>query len=337
MSKPVHPETAPAGTRFLHSLDAERSRLIPGDALDHQPLTRAAGGITLELPDLRAGDLIVPSFASLTRAPYRFRFRLALDGGTVTLGAVPSRALDGHHLRRVYGPGEAQLDSALVSRATSGARLRLEAPAHALDAPCWISVAVRPARQTLTSTAVTPAIAQQLPPPPPISQMLWPDPPGAQGWGPRICSPTATTMALQASGYAVDWQAFVRASRDRATGLFGVWPLAIYQASRAGALGTATCFSSWAEVLPWLEAGFYIVASIRYATGALPNAPQPSSGGHLVLLYGVDGDEVLVNDPAAPDGNSVPRRYASDAFARAWFAQRGAAYLFLPARRAGRA
>ena len=67
--------------------------------------------------------------------------------------------------------------------------------------------------------------------------------------------------------------------------------------------------------------------SIRFQAGELPNSPMPATGGHLVLLRGIDDGTVLVNDPAAPPG-SVERRYDARAFAAAWMRQRGAAYVF---------
>ncbi|MCY3795839.1 MAG: peptidase C39 family protein, partial [Gammaproteobacteria bacterium] len=61
--------------------------------------------------------------------------------------------------------------------------------------------------------------------------------------------------------------------------------------------------------------------------GELPGAPLSKTAGHLVTRYGVDGDAVLVNDPAAGDAAGVPRRYDLEAFSRAWLRRRGAAYI----------
>ena len=55
-----------------------------------------------------------------------------------------------------------------------------------------------------------------------------------------------------------------------------------------------------------------------------------ATGGHLVVVTGVDGDSVLVNDPAAPYHGVVSRRYPLDAFSRAWFRHRGAVYILCP-------
>ena len=73
-----------------------------------------------------------------------------------------------------------------------------------------------------------------------------------------------------------------------------------------------------------------LVASIRYAAGELPGAPMLATGGHLVVVTGVDGEAVLVNDPAAPYHGTVSRRYPLAAFSRAWFRHRGAVYIVSP-------
>ena len=55
-----------------------------------------------------------------------------------------------------------------------------------------------------------------------------------------------------------------------------------------------------------------------------------ATAGHLVVVHGLEGDSVLVNDPAAPHHGAVNRRYPVTAFSEAWFRHRGAAYILLP-------
>lgn len=302
-----------------HWADPATAARLPEPVMDPALLARTRIGLQIPLPECAPGDLVVPSFASLR--PGRFRFRL----GPARLGAVPSRVVERHPLSRRYRSVEAQLDAWMLGATPTAPALTLEVSADALQAPHWLSVSVRPARLEPGPPDSKPETTT-LPAPPKISQMTWPGPAG-----PRICSPTAATMALQASGYPALWASMVNGCRDPATGLYGVWPLNIYRASQLGALGSVICFRSWQEVQPWLAAGCYVVASIRYGAGELPGAPQASTSGHLVLLYGVDGQEVLVNDPAAPNTETVARRYPLAAFSRAWFRARGAGYVFLPA------
>jgi hypothetical protein len=89
-------------------------------------------------------------------------------------------------------------------------------------------------------------------------------------------------------------------------------------------------FSSWDPALACLRAGLPLVASIRYGAGELPGAPMNATGGHLVVVHGLAGRDVLVHDPAAAHHGAVMRRYPVDAFSRAWFRHRGAVYILCP-------
>lgn len=159
--------------------------------------------------------------------------------------------------------------------------------------------------------------------PPAISQMQ-----GPPAIGKRICSPTALAMTLQAARPGIDWMSVVEACHDGR--FYGSWPLAIQCAGRHGRLGAVEAVTSWRPVLEVLRAGSPVVASIRFGRGELPGAPLPETGGHLVTVYGIDGEEVFVCDPAAPDHDSVPRRYGLGAFTAAWMRHRGAAYFLAP-------
>ena len=79
-----------------------------------------------------------------------------------------------------------------------------------------------------------------------------------------------------------------------------------------------------------LFAGSLAAQSIDLGRGELPGAPLAQTAGHLVTVYGIDGDRVLVCDPAAADDASVPRTYDAGAFTAAWMRHRGAAYLLAP-------
>ena len=159
--------------------------------------------------------------------------------------------------------------------------------------------------------------------PPAISQMQ-----GPAAIRKRICSPTALAMTLQAACPDIAWQSVVEACHDGR--FYGSWPLAIQCAGLHGRLGAVEAITSWRPVLHILRAGSPVVASIRFGRGELPGAPLPETGGHLVTVYGIDGDRVRVCDPAAPDDDSVPRDYELGAFTNAWMRHRGAAYLLAP-------
>jgi len=144
----------------------------------------------------------------------------------------------------------------------------------------------------------------------------------------RSCSPVALAMALaEHCNNRAPLHQILPLCHDAATGMYGMWPLAIRTASRFGVIGALELLPDWSMVIASLEAGHCVVASIRYARGTLSGSPQPGSGGHLVVVYGVAGDTVLVNDPAAPNHGVVSRRYPIEQFTEAWFRHRGAAYI----------
>lgn len=150
----------------------------------------------------------------------------------------------------------------------------------------------------------------------------------------RICSPTAVAMVLGYWGERVDPVVLAGEIFQPALDLYGVWPAAIAAAARHGVLGYLLRFPDWSSALWCLRQGLPIVASIRYDAGELHGAAVPATAGHLAVLAGVDGGEVLVNDPAAPTREGVARRYRRDEFGRVWLERSGVGYvLFRPGSR----
>ncbi|MEM9622464.1 MAG: C39 family peptidase [Pseudomonadota bacterium] len=144
----------------------------------------------------------------------------------------------------------------------------------------------------------------------------------------RICSPTALAMALSRYPQPPAWDASVEACFDPLTRAYGAWPLAIRWAARCGIVGAVEVFSDWHEVATILQRDTPIVCSIRFDKDHLRGAPLTQTGGHLVTLTAVTEEHVHVYDPAAPDHDSVARRYRLDEFSQAWLKRRGAAYIF---------
>ena len=147
----------------------------------------------------------------------------------------------------------------------------------------------------------------------------------------RVCSPTCVAMLIERFGGSAEPEAVAAAAHHASTGLYGVWPANIHAAGAWGLQGYLTHFSGWEAARALLDRGQPLVASIRFEEGQLPGAPIRRTSGHLVVLCGYDGDCALVNDPAAPDAASVPRRYPLGPFLQAWLGGSGVGYVLFPA------
>ena len=135
-------------------------------------------------------------------------------------------------------------------------------------------------------------------------------------------------MALSAYPDPPSWDDTVAACYDPATKAYGVWPLAVRWAASRGVVAAVETFVDWQSAAACLQAGIPLVCSIDFKQGKLDNAPLAQTGGHLVVLHGMDENEVLVKDPGAADHDAVARRYDGNQFTEAWLARRGAAYVF---------
>ena len=109
---------------------------------------------------------------------------------------------------------------------------------------------------------------------------------------------------------------------------YGSWPKAIYAASTFGVLGGIEAHADLESAEKCLELGQPVVCSIDYAKGKLRGAPLASTKGHLVTLIGIEDEQILVMDPAAPEKSSIAREYDRKEFEDAWLRNRGAGYYF---------
>jgi hypothetical protein len=144
----------------------------------------------------------------------------------------------------------------------------------------------------------------------------------------RICSPTSVAMALEYFGCTLPTRAVAEEVFHAPTDRYGVWPAAIRTAAAHGIPGYLLRFPGWESAAWCLSRGLPIVASVRYARGELTNAAMCETTGHLIVLTGLEGDEVLVNDPAAPTAAEVRRRYTRRELTRAWLEKSGVGYVF---------
>jgi hypothetical protein len=282
---------------------------------------------TVPLPDMPAGWIIAPSLSVLNDPGARFTFALKVGDHSYTLPSVPG------------GPTPAGTGSPAAATSRGDVRTVIDCfhtlrESRAMTLSATLSTSQPPQRYLMTVSArpleIQPPPTESLPtvcaPPPPRRSQMLENPRIAS----RICSAVSTAMVLALHRSSIDYQQVIAACHDPATGMYGIWPLAVRAASRLGCIGAVELLSDWTPVIASLERGLPLVASIRYGSGELPGSPQPSTGGHLVVVHGIRAGEVLANDPAAPDHGSVLRTYPLDAFSRAWFRYRGAAYILAP-------
>jgi len=299
--------------------------------IDPAPLAVRDGIDTLLMlptwtPRRRAVHLL-PSFAPLTDAPLAFRFEMSAhaDGdwsawaASATIGAA-----DFAPLPAAAAPLTCDVDVFRAAPAVDAVRLRVRV--RAVSSAPWIvglsAADDAPANLDLGAGARTRLDV------PALSQLE-----ADAALGPRICSPTSVAMVLGYWGRAVAPAPLAAEILHGGLDIYGVWPAAVRAAAARGVAGYLLRFPDWATARWCLERGIPIVASVRYAAGELTGAAVAATPGHLLVVVGIDGDSVLVNDPASPTAAGVPRRYRADEFGRVWLGRGGVGYvLFDPAR-----
>jgi hypothetical protein len=273
---------------------------------------------------------LVPALSLLSAEPYAFRFELAgcrAGAWTPWVATVTVGDADFAPLPAAVDGLSADIDLWTAADPVEAVHLRLrlraEAPDRVLGAP-WLL--------TLSASDLGP-LSRPAPKPrslrlevPPLSQAA-----EAPEVAARICSPTCVAMVLAHFGVRVGPGLLAAEVFHPGLDRYGVWPAAIGAGARRGLLGYLLRFPDWASAAWCLERGLPVVASVRYEAGELPGAPLVRSAGHLVVLTGYEGDDVLVNDPAASEVSGVRRRYRLTDLARVWLERAGVGYVFFPA------
>ncbi len=156
---------------------------------------------------------------------------------------------------------------------------------------------------------------------------IWPISQKEQPWEEknRICSPVSLYMALHALGRPVGLRSTMHEVYDPSANIFGNWVFNTAFAAEQGTESFVRRFSSLTELKKYCTKKSLVVASIAYKAGELPNAAQPQTKGHLVVIHGWKKGRVLVADPAAPTASEVLREYDAKSFARAWLHNKGGA------------
>jgi len=270
---------------------------------------------------------LLPSFAVHTSAPFSARLEVSVHVGGgwspwvggVSLGPASFEPMPA-------APGlEVDVDVFRTPAPVDGVRVRLRLrasdPAAVLAAPWMVALSTSPPRAPSTSSSAAAGVGARLAVPA-RSQMQAP-----AAIASRICSPTCVAMLLDFWRRPVDLEPLAAEIFHPGTDLYGVWPAAIAAAGRRGLAGYLLHFPDWSAAQWCLARGLPVIASIRYDAGELTGAAVAHTPGHLIVLTGWDGDEVLVNDPAAPTAATVPRRYRLDELQHIWLDRTAVGYV----------
>jgi hypothetical protein len=272
----------------------------------------------------------LPSFCALTAQPFSVRLELSVRISGAWSPWVAGAGLGMASFPPAPSRGGLDVDvdvfsaSAGVEAVRLRARVRGPALGAVLEAP-WaltLSAAAPRAVPSEDPTAASPGVRLAVPP---RSQVE-----SGGAIGARVCSPTSVAMVLDFWGRGVSLETLAAEMFHPATDLYGVWPAAILAAGRHGVPGYLLRFPDWTAARWCLARGLPLIASVRSGAGELTGAAVTETPGHLVVLTGWEGDEVLVNDPAAPVAGGVPRRYRRDELTRVWLERNGVGYVLAP-------
>jgi hypothetical protein len=149
------------------------------------------------------------------------------------------------------------------------------------------------------------------------SQMLVP------GIGNSICSPTSLTMLMRKYGVEYTPQLAASKAKDAGTGIYGNWSYNVAVAGANNLEAYVSRLGSIDELKQLIAHGTPIAVSITVKNiEDLEGAPMAYPVGHLLVVRGfnvIDGVEyVIVNDPAAPNNETVNREYKLEQFSNIW-------------------
>jgi hypothetical protein len=268
---------------------------------------------------------LLPALSILSAEDWSFRFEVSGSVGGrwspwIASAAVGSASF--HPLPPAAEGLRSEVDVFLAEDPVERVRLRIRVhPARALTSP-WLAT-LSSCDLALDGVDAAPSPRATSLPVPVLSQME-----ESATIRERICSPTCVAMVLAYWTRPVEVGDVSAEIFHPGLDLYGIWPAAIRAGARRGMAGYLLRFPDWAAALWCLDRGMPVIASIRYGEGELHGAAVPRTTGHLVVLAGHDGGDVLVNDPAARTRGTVARRYRRDELTRVWLERAGVGYVF---------
>jgi len=158
------------------------------------------------------------------------------------------------------------------------------------------------------------------------------DPEGVTRW----CSPTSLSMLLAywagRSGrpeWDLDVRTVAAGVHDPGWPGTGNWAFnAAYAGSRPGLQAAAVRLGGLADLQALIDAGIPVATSVSYAV--LKGGARPEKGdGHLIVVCGIPGPTVIVNDPGVRRSR-VQREFPVSAFLSSWEASHRTAYVVWP-------
>ena len=273
----------------------------------------------IQLPEIAENNIIVPSYSSLDPSnKYQFTFH---GNSSHDLYPVPSPENFKPEKETVDVSGHIDCWHSKTQIVNGEVVLRIDQKTEPSNYLITLSI-----RELISQTYGKTTNALRTQTPEGLSQMS-----ADKKIRDRICSPTATAMALSLNHRSIIWSEIIEECYDPATKAYGSWPLAIRCASNRGFIGSIEANQDWSSAASVLKSGQPLVCSIRFKPGELTGSPLKQTSGHLVCVYGIEEDTVLALDPAEKNEKNIKKRYDLEEFSKAWLEQRGAAYYFFQA------
>ncbi|SHI47275.1 peptidase C39 family protein [Lutispora thermophila] len=147
-----------------------------------------------------------------------------------------------------------------------------------------------------------------------------------------ICSPTSVAMIMEYYGVNIPTEDVALGVYDSGAEIYGNWSYNVAYAGANGFDAYIERYPSIAKLKKMISMDIPVVASIRTKDKEdIIGSPMAYPSGHLLVVRGFtikDGEEyIIVNDPAAPDYDTVRREYRLAEFEKAWS---GIVYILQP-------